>query len=103
MLKITFMGAGSTVFARNVLGDVMCTPALRQCEIALYDIDAQRLKESLQVLTVINANINENRTVIKPLLDGKDIFPAVVGYFYIMISLVILEKNVIFGTVLLYK
>ena len=33
MLKITFMGAGSTVFARNVLGDVMCTPALRECEI----------------------------------------------------------------------
>ena len=61
MLKITFMGAGSTVFARNVLGDVMCTPALRQCEIALYDIDTQRLKESLQVLTVINANVNENR------------------------------------------
>ena len=29
MVKITFMGAGSTVFARNVLGDCMCTPALR--------------------------------------------------------------------------
>mgnify|MGYP002514172436 CR=1 FL=1 len=37
------------------------------------------------------------------LLDGKDIFPAVVSHFYIMISLVILEKNVVFGTVLLYK
>ena len=42
MLKITFMGAGSTVFARNVLGDVMCTPALQECEIALYDIDGTR-------------------------------------------------------------
>lgn len=31
MIKITFMGAGSTVFARNVLGDCMCTPAL--CEV----------------------------------------------------------------------
>ena len=39
MIKITFMGAGSTVFARNVLGDCMCTPALRESEIALYDID----------------------------------------------------------------
>lgn len=37
MIKITFMGAGSTVFARNVLGDCMCTPALRESEIALYD------------------------------------------------------------------
>ncbi|MCI9335826.1 MAG: hypothetical protein HFI98_14075, partial [Lachnospiraceae bacterium] len=42
MLKITFMGAGSTVFARNVLGDCMCTPALREAEIALYDIDEKR-------------------------------------------------------------
>ena len=40
------MGAGSTVFAKNVLGDVMTTPALRECEISLYDIDAQRLEES---------------------------------------------------------
>ena len=37
-MKITFMGAGSTVFARNVLGDCMCTPALCEAEIALYDI-----------------------------------------------------------------
>ena len=64
MLKITFLGAGSTVFARNVLGDVMCTPALRECEIALYDIDGQRLQESEQILQTINRNVNENRAVI---------------------------------------
>ena len=29
---------------------VMCTPALRECEIALYDIDGQRLQESEQIL-----------------------------------------------------
>ena len=45
-MKITFMGAGSTVFARNVIGDCMCTPALCEAEFALYDIDAQRLEES---------------------------------------------------------
>ena len=49
-MKITFMGAGSTVFARNVLGDVMCTPALRDCEIALYDIDPVRLQGSQRIL-----------------------------------------------------
>ena len=43
MVKITFMGAGSTVFARNVLGDCMCTPALRESELALYDVDAQKI------------------------------------------------------------
>ena len=35
MPKITFIGAGSTVFAKNILGDSMCTPALQDAEIAL--------------------------------------------------------------------
>jgi hypothetical protein len=34
------MGAGSTVFAKNVLGDSMLTPSLEESTIALYDIDA---------------------------------------------------------------
>ena len=49
-MKITFMGAGSTVFARNVIGDCMCTEALRDSVFALYDIDAQRLEESRIIL-----------------------------------------------------
>ena len=36
MSKITFIGAGSSVFAKNILGDVMQTPALQGFEIALY-------------------------------------------------------------------
>jgi len=54
MMKIAFLGAGSTIFARNVLGDCMSTEALRDCEIALYDIDPQRLKESELILGAIN-------------------------------------------------
>jgi alpha-galactosidase len=54
MPKITFMGAGSTVFAKNVLGDCMLTPSLADSEIALYDIDAQRLKESELMLNAVN-------------------------------------------------
>ncbi|MCL2880000.1 MAG: alpha-glucosidase/alpha-galactosidase [Treponema sp.] len=54
MLKITFLGAGSTIFARNVLGDCMSSEALRDCEIALYDIDAQRLKQSERILAAIS-------------------------------------------------
>ncbi len=64
MPKITFMGAGSTVFARNVLGDCMCTPSLRESEIALYDIDAERLEESYIILSAINKNVNEGRAKI---------------------------------------
>ena len=50
-MKITFMGAGSTVFARNIIGDCLCTEALRDSEFALYDIDAKRLKESESILS----------------------------------------------------
>lgn len=49
-MKITFMGAGSTVFARNVIGDCMCVESLRDSVFALYDIDAQRLEESRTIL-----------------------------------------------------
>ena len=63
-MKITFMGAGSTIFARNVIGDCMCTPALCESEFALYDIDEQRLKESEIILSAINKNINEGKAKI---------------------------------------
>jgi len=53
-MKITFMGAGSTVFARNVIGDSMCSEALRESEFALYDIDGQRLEASRVILEAMN-------------------------------------------------
>lgn len=63
-MKITFMGAGSTIFARNVLGDCMCTPSLCESEIALYDIDPKRLEESRIILEAINKNVNRSRARI---------------------------------------
>jgi alpha-galactosidase len=71
LIKIVFMGAGSTVFARNVLGDCMCTPALQESELALYDIDTKRLSESQIILEAINKNINQGRATIKTYL-GTD-------------------------------
>ena len=71
MPKITFMGAGSTVFAKNVLGDCMCREALKDADIALYDIDAERLKESEYVIGVLNKNINDGRAKISTFL-GPD-------------------------------
>ena len=52
-MKITFMGAGSTIFVRNVLGDCMCIDSLKDSEFALYDIDATRLNESREILESI--------------------------------------------------
>jgi alpha-galactosidase len=46
MAKITFLGAGSTVFARNLLGDILGHEELAGSEIALFDIDAERLATS---------------------------------------------------------
>ena len=65
MPKITFMGAGSTVFAKNVLGDSMLTPALAQSTIALYDIDPQRLEESYLMLSAINNNLGNQAKIEK--------------------------------------
>ena len=84
MLKIAFLGAGSTIFARNVLGDVMCTPALRECEIALYDIDETRLKESEQILQTINKNVNESRAVIKSYLGLENRKEALRGARFVV-------------------
>ena len=56
-MKITFMGAGSTVFARNVIGDCLCSENLRDSEFALYDIDGERLKESEVILSAMNKNM----------------------------------------------
>ena len=65
MPKITFMGAGSTVFAKNVLGDCMLQEPLQNSTIALYDINPTRLDESHRMLENLNANINENRAKIE--------------------------------------
>ena len=46
MTKITFIGAGSTVFAKNLLGDILSFPELSQATISLMDIDPERLRTS---------------------------------------------------------
>lgn len=66
-MKITFMGAGSTVFARNIIGDCLCSEVLRQSEFALYDIDAKRLDESYQILTQMNKTMGGYARISKHL------------------------------------
>jgi alpha-galactosidase len=77
MLKIAFLGAGSTVFAKNVLGDCILTPALQEAEFALYDIDQQRLKDSAMMLENINKNYGNQARIksyheLKKALTGAD-------------------------------
>lgn len=72
MTKITFIGAGSTIFAKNVLGDAMLTPSLADSHIVLYDIDEKRLRESEAMLKTINKNANQNRAEIQVYHDRKE-------------------------------
>ncbi len=84
MSKITFMGAGSTVFAKNVLGDAMLTESLRESTIALYDIDGERLEESYIMVNALNANINEGRAKVEKYLGVEERKNALRGADFIV-------------------
>ncbi len=64
MTKITFLGAGSTIFAKNIIGDIFLTPALQESQIALYDIDPVRLEESRLMVDTLNTSINAGRAIV---------------------------------------
>ena len=51
MPKITFLGAGSTVFAKNLLGDILSFPEFNEATISLHDINQKRLDETEAVAT----------------------------------------------------
>ena len=57
MTKIAMIGAGSTVFMKNLVGDILCEPLLKDCEISLMDIDEKRLATSRSVAERIAASV----------------------------------------------
>jgi alpha-galactosidase len=61
--KITFIGAGSTIFMKNILGDILHYPALKDAEIALMDIDETRLSESVLVAHKLVKSLNTNAKI----------------------------------------
>ena len=61
--KITFIGAGSTVFAKNLIGDLLSYPELAAARITLYDIDAKRLAESEIIARRINQALGTHATI----------------------------------------
>src|ERR671933_967746 len=77
MPKITFIGAGSTVFARNLLGDIFSFPELAGSTISLFDIDRERLETSSVVAHKLADQsgthpIIETTTDRREALDGAD-------------------------------
>ena len=83
-MKITFMGAGSTVFVRNVIGDTMMCDIFHDVEVALYDIDATHLQESHEILESMNQNINEGRATIKSYLGVENRKEALRGADFVV-------------------
>ena len=83
-MKITFMGAGSTIFAKNVLGDCMLCEPLRDAELALYDIDAERLEESYLLISALNQNVNEGRARVTKYLGIPERKNALRGASFIV-------------------
>ncbi len=77
MTKIAFIGAGSTIFMKNILGDCLHFESLRNADFALMDIDAQRLEESATLLRAMIATMDTGATVTatqdrRAALDGAD-------------------------------
>ncbi len=60
--KIAFIGAGSTVFMKNIIGDVLQRPALSAAHVALMDIDEGRLAESEIVFNKLVASLGAEAT-----------------------------------------
>lgn len=80
MPRIAFMGAGSTIFAKSVLGDCILTPEIEDLEIALHDIDPIRLKDSKMMLENLAKNAGREVT-IEAYLDRRE---ALKGAKYIV-------------------
>jgi alpha-galactosidase len=77
MPKITLIGAGSTVFAKNLLGDILSFPELAESEVALMDIDPERLRVSEIVANKVGQAVNarpsiQTYTDRRAALDGSD-------------------------------
>lgn len=81
-MKITFLGAGSTIFAKNVLGDCILAENLPQFEIALLDIDPKRLEESYLLICALRDKYKPAVTVNKYLAEQAE--EALAGADYVV-------------------
>ena len=75
--KIAFIGAGSTVFARNLLQDLFTFPELHESTIALMDIDPVRLADTEAVANLLADRAGAHPTIeattdLRRALDGAD-------------------------------
>ncbi|MDF2596607.1 MAG: melA 3 [Clostridia bacterium] len=72
MPKICFLGAGSTVFAKNVLGDCIYTDEIKDMDIMLHDMDEKRLEESRVLINNIIKGSGRGDITLASSLDRKE-------------------------------
>ncbi len=82
MAKICFLGAGSTIFAKTVLGDCLHVDSLKDADVSLIDIDAHRLQVSEVMMKNINRTLGTSATYTSYL--AKDAAKALEGADYVV-------------------
>lgn len=71
-MKIVFIGSGSIIFVKNLIGDCLLTPCLSGAEYALLDIDAEKLALSERMLQRLNESVNSGRAHIRAYTSQKE-------------------------------
>ena len=83
MSKICLIGAGSTIFAKRLLGDILQTPGLQESEIVLHDIDTERLKTS----AIVTKRIFESLGLATSIFASQDRKKALQGVDYVILMM----------------
>lgn len=83
MSKICLIGAGSTIFAKRLLGDILQTPGLQESEIVLHDIDTERLKTS----AIVTKRIIESLGLATSIFASQDRKKALQGVDYVILMM----------------
>jgi len=65
MTKLTIIGAGSTVFTKNIVVDLLLIEKFKSIEIALMDIDRNRLDKTYELLEIISKKLNAKPIITK--------------------------------------
>ena len=82
-MKITLIGAGSTIFAKNIISDCLSFPEMKDMTICLYDINKDRLDTSEKMMHKLNEAWKADATIIATMdpreaFDGADYTPYLI-------------------------
>ena len=65
MIKLTIIGAGSAVFTKNIVVDLLHISSFKNMHISLMDIDEKRLNKTYEILKIISTKVSANPLITK--------------------------------------